>query len=1658
MTIASSRVRRLFADLRRRRVFRVTGAYIVMAWIAIEVSNTTFPLMDLPEWTPRLVLILALLGLPIAIVLAWAYDLTPDGVQRTDSITTPDRWRQAQHVLAAALDLPEAERDAYVRRAAGSDVALYADVAALLSAHDGPGVIDTPVMGWLQPTDAVGPVMPAEGRVVAHYEILQELEGGGMGVVYRARDRRLQRIVALKFLQPHLSDDDEAKQRLLAEAQAAAALDHPHVCTLLEIGEADRHVFLAMPFYDGETLKHRLSRGPLPLPEALDLAVQAASGLAAAHAKGIVHRDIKPGNLIITRDGVLKILDFGIAQLADAGVPAGMKPGTAAYMSPEQARGDTVDARTDVWSLGIVLYESIAGRRPFNGADAADTRERRDADPISVHRAGVPSAVDAVLRRALAHDPAERYRSGAELRDAFSALLRDSAFARDADPRAVGDAQPAELPPEGERRQATVVLSTVGGYAKLVESAPPDELRSALARIRAAAEELAERFGGRVNSFEDDRIELLFGVPVSHEDHCFRAIRAALELHERVRAIDVHGTAQRTRLELHTGIDAGQLLAQPASDGRRFCLIGGPTRTAARLQANAGADELLITPACQRMIGPFFDTEPREPVALGDGTFDTPHRVLRLSGMRTRIEAAQRVGLTRYVGRDTELADLRDALAGARTGRGQALVILGEAGVGKSRLLHEFRTAVAGSDITFLEGRCESYGSSVAYLPFVDVLRAAVSTQQKYPADDPLVIANAIRTIGRELDEMVPLYLHLLSLTHPAHVLPSHLHGEALSHSLQEALAAVVTLMTRAAPVVLQLEDWHWADEASRAALKQILEVGRSHPLFVIVTARPSAAYARELSSLTLLPLEPLGTDMSAAMLRTVLDANEVPLELTERIHARTGGNPFFLEEVGRTLLEEGAVRVQRGVAVVIGDARALHLPDTVEAVIRARLDRLDRDTRDVARLASTVGREFERRLLEQAMQGGGRLPHALQTLKSAGLIQQVRVVPDAAYRFNHTLTQEVAYASLLERQRVEVHARVADAIERVYAQRLEEHYDRLADHFSRAGSWSKAVHYGVRAADRLSGLSAFSDALEQLERCEEWVGRFEADHDSRPVLVDVLLRQERLCETLGLRARQQQLIDRVIALLEGSDDHRLLAETYLRQGDLFTLLRRFADAERVLLESLRLRRAIGDADAVRNTLRSLGLMRWHDDRPKEAIVFIEETLAIDRQRGDHHALVGDLSNLGAVQKSMGELESARATLEEALAVFDRASASGSSANLLRECYILHHLANVHRELGQVDAAVGYLERARTITERERLPIQVSYHFTSLAHVALQQGRVEESLVFYRQAVDMGRRARYTPGLSQSLRILGEVLIGLGRDAEALPCLTEAADLFAQLEDRVSEAGLWRAIARAHDRSGSAADSLSAWQRVAGLQPAGADDEVQLEVRIGIALAAGRAGLPPDEARAAQLAALEHAVRAGARVAQGRLLNNLGIMAWERADYDEALERFDDAAALYRDLDDGRGLGLMLNSVAVTLKAMGRHEDARTRLEESLAVHRRAGNRLLEGHAFATLGDIALEQGEADRALWLFTESLGLREEVGDRLGEGWMHNRIAKAHIALGAPHSALQHADTARQIAHELGDRELPLACAQLLPAANTASLEIPCPDSSSSATPAH
>jgi serine/threonine protein kinase/Tol biopolymer transport system component len=253
------------------------------------------------------------------------------------------------------------------------------------------------------------------GQVIGHYEILEILGGGGMGVVYKARDLRLARIVALKFLPPELTRDREAKLRFEQEARAASSLDHPNLCTILELGEApDGRLYLAMPCYDGETLRRRIELGPFAVEEAVDIALQIARGLSKAHRNGIIHRDVKPANLIVTSDGVVKILDFGLAKLAgSAAIPhAGSSAGTPAYMSPEQARGDEVDPRTDLWSLGVILYEMLAGRRPFRGErEQAVVRSilHERAQPLRELRPEAPPELAGIVERLLAKAPGDRY-------------------------------------------------------------------------------------------------------------------------------------------------------------------------------------------------------------------------------------------------------------------------------------------------------------------------------------------------------------------------------------------------------------------------------------------------------------------------------------------------------------------------------------------------------------------------------------------------------------------------------------------------------------------------------------------------------------------------------------------------------------------------------------------------------------------------------------------------------------------------------------------------------------------------------------------------------------------------------------------------------------------------------------------------------------------------------------------------------------------------------------------------------------------------------------------------------------------------------------------------------------------------------------------------
>jgi class 3 adenylate cyclase/tetratricopeptide (TPR) repeat protein len=1345
-------------------------------------------------------------------------------------------------------------------------------------------------------------VSAAGAPCIPSYEILSQLGEGGMGTVYLAWDVRLQRRVALKLLSHTLAADDSARQRFLLEARAAAALEHPNICTIYAADETpDGQAYIAMSYCEGQTLQQRLAHGPLSTGEAVGYAADIARALAKAHEKGIVHRDIKPANVMLPAEGGLKILDFGVAKLPGSDLTrTGYIVGTASYMSPEQALGDPVDHRTDIWALGVVLYEMLTGRRPFHADSAAAVMYAivaTDPAPLSTGRTDLPVVLDSLVRRMLGKQASDRPGSAGELArelGGLAALLR-------AEP--ARSERPSSVTLEGERRAVALLAGRLDGYDQLVERLAPDEAERILSRIRSLVLDVVEGHNGRIDHFTGDEFLCLFGLEASEEDDALRAADAARELIIRVADV-APGLEQRLGLPLRvrTAVHVGTLVVRPGRTAdRRWQVSGAPIAVAARLGAEAEPGTVRLSPECQRLIEPFA----RSP-------------------------------LIPFAGRAAELSTLGALLTSARRGEGQVVAIVGEAGVGRTRLLGEFRARFALDGARVLTGRC--HPRSRPYLPFIEVLAEALdlSGHEGGVATANDVLAG-VQALDPSLVELLPLYLHLLAIAPGEHALPRHLHGEQLQAALNDALAALITAGAgHHAVMMLVIEDLQWADAASRTLLKQLAEIAPAHPILLAATSRVDAPMDWGCATPVTIHLGPLDRDAAEGVIRALLQADRVAPALAAWLHERTGGNPFFLEEACQSLLEEGAVKVEGGTALLQTPDQPLHLPDTVQAVIRARVDRLDPGAREVLRVASVVGRDFGRGLLEEVLGRPTGLPLHLEQLKTAGLVQQTRVTPQAAYRFKHAMTHEVVYDSLLEHQRRTLHGVTGHAIEHLFRERLEEQFGSLADHFSRAEEWRAAAHYGLETARRASSSSQFGEALEMLDRARGWLAHLPEDAERRAQLTDVLLLQERLCETLGLRERQQQLIDEVIALLPPDDESRL-AEAHLRQGDLFTLVGRFDRGAAALETSLRLSRECGDARGEGNALRSLGLLRWHEGRNEEALRYAEQAEALDRERGDLDAIVRDLHNLGTILKGMKAFDRAIGCLQEALDLCEQLG------DPIKQFYSAHTLANVHRELGHVEVAQQYLRRGDEIAVARRMPVERSFTLMALAHIALQQGAPEEAIRLYREAVEMSRKARHAEGLAQALRMLGERLVELGSAAEGLPYLQESAGLFAQLHDANGQLEALETMIRAGRRGAGGADTAS-WCTQA------------------LALAQ----------------ALDDAPR------QASFRNLLGILAWERGAFADALTHYEAALAEVRRTDQRADEGVILNSLGVTLSRLGRHEEARCVLDESATLNEATGQRLLLAHALAALGDASAATGRAGDAQRFYERAGAIRRELGD--------------------------------------------------------------------------
>jgi class 3 adenylate cyclase/tetratricopeptide (TPR) repeat protein len=640
---------------------------------------------------------------------------------------------------------------------------------------------------------------------------------------------------------------------------------------------------------------------------------------------------------------------------------------------------------------------------------------------------------------------------------------------------------------EGERKQVTVLFADLKGSMELLADRDPEEARKLLDPVLERMMEAVHRYEGTVNQVMGDGIMALFGAPLAHEDHAVRACYAALRMQESLkRYTDNTRRSHGVEVQIRVGLNSGEVVVRSVGSDLRmdYTAVGQTTHLAARMEQLAPPGTIRLTAETVRLAEGYVEVRSLGPIPV-KGLPD-PMEVFELIGSgaaRTRLQAAALRGLTRFVGRDAEIEHLRRVLGQAALGRGQVVAIVGEAGVGKSRLVHEFTHSHRVQDWLILEGSSVSYGKATTYLPVVDLLKGYFKIGDR---DDHREMRDKVlgRVLGldRALEPILPPLLALLDVPvdDPAW---QNLDPAQRRQSTLEAVNRLLLRESQVQPLLVVFEDLHWVDEETQALLDSLVEKLGSAHLLLLVNYRPE--YEHRWGSKTVysqLRLDSLPAESAAELLAALLGPDSGLAPLTQMLVKR--GNPFFLEETVRTLVETGALAGDRGAYRLTRPVEALQIPATVQAILAARIDRLAPADKRLLQAASVVGKDVPFTLLQAIAElPDDVLRQSLARLQTSEFLYEARLFPDLEYTFKHALTHEVAYGSVLQERRRALHARIVETLERLHENRLDEHVEALAHHAFLGEVWDRAVRYLRHAGARAFSRSASREAVTHLER-----------------------------------------------------------------------------------------------------------------------------------------------------------------------------------------------------------------------------------------------------------------------------------------------------------------------------------------------------------------------------------------------------------------------------------------------------------------------------------------------------------------------------------------------------------------------------------------------
>ena len=705
---------------------------------------------------------------------------------------------------------------------------------------------------------------------------------------------------------------------------------------------------------------------------------------------------------------------------------------------------------------------------------------------------------------------------------------------------------------EGERKQVTVLFADLKGSMELVSGRDPEDARKLLDPVLEWMMDAVHHYEGTVNQVMGDGIMALFGAPVAHEDHAVRACYAALRMQESVgRLGDGIQRSHGVPLQIRVGMHSGEVVVRSIGSDLHmdYTAVGQTTHLAARMEQMAKPGSVLLTADTLRQAEGFVQIKTLGRVSIKG--MAEPVKVFELVGtglLRSRFQAAAARGLTRFVGRQAELDQLRRALEQAGTGHGQVAAPVGEPGVGKSRLFWEFTHSPVTQGWLILQSSAVSYGKTTPYLPVIDLLKAYFQIEER---DDQRRIHEKVSgklvTLDRALEPTLSAFLALLDLP----VEESTWRALDPPQRRQQTLEAVKRLVLRESqvqPLLLVFEDLHWIDTETQTLLDSLVDSLPSARILLLVNYRTEYRHTWSGKSYyTEIRLEPLPPPRAEELLHALLGNAPELQPLKQVLITRAEGTPLFLEEIVRTLVETNVLVGEQGAYRLVGAVGAMHVPATIQAVLATRIDRLSSEEKRLLQSASIIGKDVPFSLLQTIAElSPEALRNGLARLQTAEFLYGTNLFPDLEYSFKHALTHEVAYASILHERRRVLHARIVDALELLYSDRLPEQVERLAHHAIRGEVWDKAITYSrqagikafVRSANR-EAVKFFEQALAALQHLAESPARIGQAIDLRFDLrssllplgeIDTILGHLREAETLAIKLGDQARLGRAVS------------------------------------------------------------------------------------------------------------------------------------------------------------------------------------------------------------------------------------------------------------------------------------------------------------------------------------------------------------------------------------------------------------------------------------------------------------------------------------------------------------------------------------------------